>query len=82
MEGMTRNEQFALVVMAAALTDVIQRRRDHHGNEPDNTTAAIAVSVALKVTDLPLDYAEGAEQLMDYIYENTCPKPRWLIGIL
>jgi hypothetical protein len=46
--------------------------------------AAFAVHAAMQVDEslLPESLTEACERHIKYVYENTMPKPRWLIGIL
>jgi hypothetical protein len=81
---MSRKEQFVMLVQTAAIVESLTRR-EWPSNQPRlSTTAAIAVDTAIEVPekDLPNDLVEACEALIAHVYDNTFPKPSWLIGIL
>jgi hypothetical protein len=81
---MTKSERFVLLVQTAAIVESLSREEWDECDPSPSSMAAIAVSAATKVpeADLPNDVTEACDALIGYVYDNTIPKPRWLIGIL
>jgi hypothetical protein len=81
---MTKKEQFVTLVQTAAIVESLTRK-DWPSTQPKlSITAAIAVSTAMEVPEaqIPNDLMQACNDLIAHVYENTIPKPSWLIGIL
>ena len=81
---MTKKEQFVTLVQTAAIVESLTRK-DWPSNQPKlSITAAIAVSTAMEVTEaqIPEDIMGACNDLIAHVYDNTFPKPPWLIGII
>jgi len=81
---MTKREQFVTLVQTAAIVESLTRKDWPPHQTKLSTTAAIAVSTAMEVPEakLPDDLMKACDDLIAYVYDNTIPKPSWLIGIL
>jgi hypothetical protein len=80
---MSKKEDFVCLVQTAAIVESLSR--GEKGNEcKASEIAAIAVSCAMKVdeNELPEDLSEACAKHIEYVFDNSIPKPRWLIGIL
>jgi hypothetical protein len=81
---MTKKEEFITLVQTAAIVESISRK-DQFSKEPKlSVVAAIAVNAAFKVSEnkLPNDLVEACEKHIEYVFDNSIPKPKWLLGIL
>jgi len=81
---MTKREQFVTLVQTAAIVESLSRKAGPSTKPSLSTMAAIAVNTALQVPEeqLPDELSEACEKLIAYVFDNTIPKPDWLIGIL
>jgi hypothetical protein len=81
---MTKREDFVTLVQTAAIVESITRKTVVDTSPNPSTSAAIAVSVAQQVPEaqLPDDLVQACDKLIAHIYDNTIPKPDWLIGII
>lgn len=83
---MDKKQRFVTLVQTAAIVESLSRGRRRVGKAKPSPSsmAAIAVHAAMQVPEeqLPDALTEACDKLIAYVYENTIPKPRWLIGIL
>ena len=80
---MTRLDQFVQLVQTAAIVKSLSLDQLSEGANP-SSLAASAVDVArqVKESDLPPSILEACDNLIDYMYHSTIPKPIWLRGIM
>jgi len=81
---MTRKERFVVLVQTAAVIESLSRDKWLHKHLNPRSMAVVAVNAAMQVSEekLPSNLTEACDDLIAYVYENTIPKPDWLIGIL
>jgi len=80
----SKKEQFVTLVQSAAIVESLIRKDWPAGQPKPSTMAAIAVSAAMEVPEaqIPDDLMWACDALIAHVYDNTSPKPDWLIGIL
>ncbi len=80
---MSKKDDFVCLVQTAAIVESLSRGEEKNKCKPSES-AAIAVSCAMKVNEkeLPEDLSEACAKLIEYVFDNSIPKPHWLIGIL
>ncbi|MCP4605844.1 MAG: hypothetical protein GY847_35910 [Proteobacteria bacterium] len=81
---MTRKDDFVMLVQTAAIVESLSHDEQSIGSNKPSSVAAIAVNTAIQVSEekLPDSLTEACDELIAHVYENTVPKPAWLIGIL
>lgn len=81
---MGKKEQFVTLVQTAAIVESLTRKDWPSNQSKLSTTAAMAVSAAMAVPEaqIPDDLMGACDALIAHVYDNTFPKPDWLIGIL
>jgi len=80
---MSKKDDFVCLVQTAAIVESLSRGKEEYKTK-QSEIAAIAVSCAMKVNEneLPEDLSEACAKHIEYVFDNSIPKPRWLIGIL
>jgi hypothetical protein len=81
---MTKKEQFVTLVQTAAIVESLTRKEWPSTQPKLSITAAMAVSAAMDVPEaqIPNSLMQACDELIAHVYDDTIPKPSWLIGIL
>jgi hypothetical protein len=84
MIAITKREKFVCLIQTAAIVESLSHKTWPGAPPSRSELASIAVSAAIEVpeSDIPSDMEAACGQLIDYVYNNSMPKPAWLIGIL
>ncbi len=80
---MSKKDNFVCLVQTAAIVESLSRGKERNKGK-SSETAACAVSCAMEVNEnaLPADISEACAKHIEYVFDNSIPKPPWLIGIL
>ena len=81
---MSRHQQFVTLVQTAAIVESLSRtdRKDKHPGPSSTAAAAVACAIQVPESALPNDLCQACDELIRHIYDNTTPKPHWLIGVV
>jgi hypothetical protein len=80
---MSKKDDFVRLVQTAAIVESLSRGQEQNKSKPSEI-ASIAVHCAMKVDEnrLPKDLSEACAKHIEHIFDNSMPKPDWLIGII
>ena len=80
---MSKKDDFVCLVQTAAIVESLSRgKEEYKGDASGNATCAVSCAMKVNENMLPEDLSEACARHIEYVFDNSIPKPSWLNEIL